>query len=61
MLTVITAVLHRAKPRGAIAGLGRAEPRGHFAFGRARLNPDCLASLRPSERNGTELELVKME
>ena len=46
--------LHRAKPRGAIAGLGRTKSRGQCVphlptFGRARLNPDCLAGLRPSE------------
>jgi hypothetical protein len=31
VLTVIADVLHRAEPRGAIAGLGRAEPRDHIA------------------------------
>jgi hypothetical protein len=25
------------------------------------LSPDCLASLRPSERNETEVELVKLK
>jgi len=61
VLTVNAVVLHRAKPRAVLRCLGRyAEHRGHRClWGGARSVSDCLASLRLSERNGAEAQLVK--
>jgi len=41
---------------------GRTKSRGHFAFsGVHDLFPDCLASLRPSECSGVEMQPAKLK